>query len=82
MQMDSLSVMPHNNAKTLLAISLVMLAVLQHYYVSDNVHVERRYLQLQVVTVGGERSRLSGLVNCSLVTDYTLRYCSSAQVDR
>jgi hypothetical protein len=32
--------------------------------------------------VGGEGSRSTGLVNCSLVTDYTLRYRSSVQVDR
>jgi hypothetical protein len=30
--------------------------------------------------VDKEESRLSGLVNCSLVTDYMLRYCSSMQV--
>jgi hypothetical protein len=32
--------------------------------------------------VDGEDSRLSGLVNGSLVTDYTLRCCCSLQVDR
>jgi hypothetical protein len=32
--------------------------------------------------VGGEGSRSSGPVNCNLVTDYMLRYCSSMQADR
>jgi hypothetical protein len=35
-----------------------------------------------VVTVGEEGSRSSGIMNCSLVADYTLMYHSSVQVDR
>jgi hypothetical protein len=35
-----------------------------------------------VVTADGEDSRLSGLVNGRLVTDYTLRCSSAVQVDR
>jgi hypothetical protein len=34
------------------------------------------------VTVGEEGSRSSGLANCFLVTDCSLTYCSSVQVDR
>jgi hypothetical protein len=51
MQTDGLSAMPHNNANMLVATSLVTLAAVQHYYVRDYVHVERRFLELQVVTV-------------------------------
>jgi hypothetical protein len=32
--------------------------------------------------MGGEGSRSSGLVNCSLMTDYTLRHCSSGTIAR
>jgi hypothetical protein len=42
--MDGISAAPHNNA-------------VQHYFIRDNVHLERRYLQLRAVTVRGDRLR-------------------------
>jgi hypothetical protein len=41
--MEGLSATPHNNANTLVAISMVTLVVMQHYYVRNNVYVERRF---------------------------------------
>jgi hypothetical protein len=44
MQTGGLSATPHNNANTLVYISLVTLAAVHHCYVRDNVHVEGRFL--------------------------------------
>jgi hypothetical protein len=55
MQTDGLSAMPHNNANTLAAISLMTLVVVQNYYVRNNVHVERLFLQFRGYS--GERRK-------------------------
>jgi hypothetical protein len=48
MQIDGLYT-SRNNANTLVAISMVMRAVIQHYYVRNNVHVEDRFYSYELL---------------------------------
>jgi hypothetical protein len=60
MQTDGLSATPHINANTLVAISLMSLAAVQHYYVRDNVHVQRSFFIVTSCYSGRRRKSIVG----------------------
>jgi hypothetical protein len=59
----------------------VTLAAVHYYYVRNNVHVERLLYSYELLQLARKEGRSLGLANCSLVTDYTLRYCCNVQVN-